>query len=50
MEEGYAAFNDKTTFALSSVQDIPFSTSSAIYSAYWIEFLLFHKDLLGSAL
>ena len=28
-----------------SVQDIPFSTISAIHSASWTEFLLFHKDL-----
>jgi len=30
-EEGYAAFNVETAFALSSVQDMPLSTSSAIY-------------------
>ena len=42
-------FNEEVAFALSSVQDFPFSTSSAIYSASWIDFLLFHKDLRGSA-
>ena len=39
-EEGYAAFNEETAFALSSVQDIPLSR---------LEVLLFHKDLSGSA-
>ena len=48
IEEGYVAFNEETAFALSSLQDMPFSTSSAIYSACWIEFLVFHKDLRGS--
>ena len=32
-EEGYAKLNEEMAFALSSVQDIPFSPRSAIYSA-----------------
>ena len=40
-----SVYSEDTALALSSVQDVPFSTSSTIYSAQacWIEFLLFHK-------
>ena len=48
-EKGYAKLNEEMAFALSSVQDIPFSPRSAIYSAWWNEFFLFHKDLRASA-
>ena len=47
-EEGSAKLSEME-FALSSVQDIPFSPRSAIYSVWWNEFLLFHKDLRASA-
>ena len=46
-EEGYASFNEETESVVCSVKDIPFSTSSAIYSACWIEFVLFTRTFIA---